>query len=337
MEKSVEFQNSAGENQLSKEDQELVLSLPRVKSWDYAFLYQYQGFWCASNCFHGILSFQRHFQAKDTDILLVTFPKSGTTWLKALTYTIANRSRYTLENSPLLTTPSHDLVPFTDVHIYADNKSSTLEDLPTPRILAIHLPYASLPHSIINSNCRIVYLCRNPLDQFISYWHFISKVPQAADPVSIDEAFEMFCQGVQMFGPIWDHELGYWKASLEKSNKILFLKYEDLKEDIIYYIKKLADFIGCPFNNEEEAQGVIEEISKFCSFDNMKNLEVNQIGKLSYFGIENKAYFRKGKVGDWTNHLTPSMSKRLDNLMEEKFGDSGLMTFIQSPKVQKKN
>ncbi|KAK2635993.1 hypothetical protein Ddye_030785 [Dipteronia dyeriana] len=332
--KSVEFQNSDGANKLSKEDQELVLSLPRVKGWDFSFLYQYQGFWCPSRYLHGILSFQRHFQAKDTDIVLVTFPKSGTTWLKALTYTIANRSRYTLENTPLLTTPSHDLVPFTDLEIYSKNQSSILEDLPTPRILATHLPYASLPQSIINSNCRIVYLCRNPLDQFTSYWHFVL---QPADPVSIDEAFEKFCQGVTMFGPVWDHELGYWKASLEKSNNVLFLKYEDLKEDIIYSTKKLADFIGCPFTNEEEAQGVIEEISKFCSFDNMKNLQVNQTGKVAYFGMETKAFFRKGKVGDWTNHLTPSMSKRLHNLMEEKFGESGLMTFLQSPKVQKKN
>ncbi|KAK2650307.1 hypothetical protein Ddye_017796 [Dipteronia dyeriana] len=127
MEKSVEIQNSDRVNKLSKEDQERVLSLPRVKGRDFYFLCQYQGFW-------------------------------------------------------------------------------------------------------------------NPLDQFTSYWHFVL---QPADPVSIDEAFEKFCQGVMMFGPVWDHELGYWKANLEKSNKILFLKYEDMKEDIIYSTKKLVDFNGC--------------------------------------------------------------------------------------------
>ncbi|KAL5803650.1 hypothetical protein ACOSQ4_031955 [Xanthoceras sorbifolium] len=322
MEKPVDFQN--------KEDQELLLTLPRVKSWDFPYLYQYQGFWYATKYLHGIISFQKHFQAKDTDIILATFPKSGTIWLKTLTFNIVNRSRYTSENTPLLTKSPHDLVPFLDIHIYGRNQSSTLEDLPTPRTLATHLPYSSLPPSIISSNCRIVYLCRNPLDQFISYWHFAPKIRNQAimEPISIDEAFEMLCQGVQCFGPIWDHMLGYWKASLEKPDKILFLKYEDLQEDIISCLKKLADFLGYPFTDEEEIRGVIEEISKFSSFDNMKNLELNQFGTLASSGIENKMFFRKGKVGDWTNYLSPSMSKRLEKVMAEKLGQSpGLMTF----------
>ncbi|KAH7543723.1 hypothetical protein JRO89_XS15G0006100 [Xanthoceras sorbifolium] len=322
MEKLLDFQN--------KEDQELLLTLPRVKSWDFPYLYQCQGFWSASMFLHGIISFQKHFQAKDTDIILVTFPKSGASWLKTLTFNIVNRSRYTLENTPLLTTSPHDLVPFLEIQVYGINQFSILEDLHTPRTLATHLPYASLPPSIISSSCRIVYLCRNPLDQFISHWHFAPKIQDQAmtEPILLDDAFEMFCQGVQCYGPIWDHMLGYWKASLEKPDKILFLKYEDLQEDIISCLKKLADFLGCPFTDEEETRGVIEELSKFSSFDNMRNLEVNKTGTLASIGIENNFCFRKGKVGDWTNHLSLSTLKRLEKVMEEKLGESpGLMTF----------
>ncbi|KAJ0033973.1 hypothetical protein Pint_26268 [Pistacia integerrima] len=49
-----------------------------------------------------MIRFQRHFHAQDNDIMLITFPKSGTLWLKALTFTIVNRYQYTQENSPLL-------------------------------------------------------------------------------------------------------------------------------------------------------------------------------------------------------------------------------------------
>jgi hypothetical protein len=44
--------------------------------------------------------------------------------------------------------------------------------------------------------------------------------------------------------------LGYWKASLERPDKVLFLKYEDLKEDIISNLKKIAGF-----NNAEMHRG----------------------------------------------------------------------------------
>ncbi|KAI8028234.1 Cytosolic sulfotransferase 14 [Camellia lanceoleosa] len=124
------------------------------------------------------------------------------------------------------------------------------------------------------------------------------------------------------FGPFWDHALGYWKESLERPHKVLFLMYEDLKEDITLQIKRLAEFMGVPFSLEEERKGVIEEISKLCSFNNLRELEVNKSGSLLQF--ENKTFFRRGEVGDWVNHLTSEMVQRLNKIMEEKLDNSGL-------------
>ncbi|KAL7175423.1 hypothetical protein ACSBR2_029091 [Camellia fascicularis] len=109
-------------------------------------------------------------------------------------------------------------------------------------------------------------------------------------------------RGVVGFGPFWDNVLGYWKESLERPHKVLFLMYEDLKEDIILQMKKVAEFIGVLFSFEEEKESVIEEISRLCSFHNLRDLEVNKTGSVLYF--ENKTYFRKGEVGDWVNYLT---------------------------------
>jgi len=117
--------------------------------------------------------------------------------------------------------------------------------------------------------------------------------------------------------------LGYWKESIERPHKVLFLKYEDLKEDITFQLKKLAEFLGIPFSLEEERSGVIENIAKLCSFENLKELEVNKSGK-SIKNFENKDLFRKGEVGDWVNHLSPTMVEQLTELLEEKLGGSGL-------------
>lgn len=66
--------------------------------------------------------------------------------------------------------------------------------------------------------------------------------------------------------------------SLEKPEKVLFVKYKDLKEDVVSQLKVLAKFLGFPIIAKEEGEGVIEEIAKLCGFENLKNLEVNKSG-----------------------------------------------------------
>ncbi|XAR54403.1 hypothetical protein NMG60_11029513 [Bertholletia excelsa] len=133
----------------------------------------------------------------------------------------------------------------------------------------------------------------------------------------------MFQEGICAFGPFWDHVLEYWNKSLEEKDRILFLKYEDLKEDIISQITKLADFLGFLFSEEEKKRGVIEEISRLCSIENLKGLEVNTSGECIP-GLQNNAYFRKGEVGDWANYLSSAIAEKIKNLVEEKFKGSGI-------------
>lgn len=117
--------------------------------------------------------------------------------------------------------------------------------------------------------------------------------------------------------------LGYWKASLEKPETVLFMWYEDLKKDPIFELKRLAAFLGFPFSVEEEAQGLVEDIIRLCSIGSLKGLEINQKGL-----IRSKApassFFRNGEVGDYVNHLTPSMVETMNKVVQEKFAGSGL-------------
>ncbi|KAH7569425.1 hypothetical protein JRO89_XS06G0159800 [Xanthoceras sorbifolium] len=233
--------NGVQDYYLTDEVRQLISTLPREKDFDGTYLYQYQeGFWYRPTYIVGILSAQRHFQARDDDIILITYPKSGTTWLKALTYAIVHRSHYAFEHSPLLTSNPHELVPFIELSAFI----------------------------------RKIIVLESILDQFISHWHFMVKIAQdrETDPLSLEEALERVSRGIQGCGPSWEHVLGYWRASLENPNKILFLKYEDVMEDTLFYVKKMAEFLGCPFSSVEENQGVIAEILKLCSFENMKDL-----------------------------------------------------------------
>ena len=151
--------------------------------------------------------------------------------------------------------------------------------------------------------------------------------------LDLKEAFELFCEGVSIAGPYWNNVLGYWRASLESPERIVFIKYEDLKNETIYYVKKMAEFMDYPFSLEEEVNGVVENIINLCSFENLSSLEVNQSGPMQFLsGIvgENNAFFRKGKVGDWKNHLTPEMATRLDQITEQKLSSSGLTLHVSA-------
>ncbi|XP_031282381.1 cytosolic sulfotransferase 3-like [Pistacia vera] len=90
---------------------------------------------------------------------------------------------------------------------------------------------------------------------------------------------------------------GYWNESIKRPEKILFLKYEEMKKDTRGQVKKLASFPGKPFVNEEE----VDKILWRCSLERLKNLEVNKSGIDPWDGLAYKTYFRLGNVGDWKN------------------------------------
>ncbi|XP_054811767.1 cytosolic sulfotransferase 15-like [Prosopis cineraria] len=326
---SVELENEACDEEyekLSQEFKQLLLSLPKTKGFGHRNIYLFQDIWYIPTRIQAISSFQKNFQAKDSDIILSSLPKSGTTWLKALTFAVVNRKRFSpsQNNHPLLFSNPHELVPFFEYNHYVNNQIPDLSILPEPRIFSTHVPFHSLPDTITESKCKIIYICRNPFDNFISLFLFVNKlVPPSLPKLSCEEALERYSSGINECGPFWTHMLGYWRESRERPNKILFLRYEDLKGDINFYLRRLAEFMDCPFNFEEESEGVIENIIELCSFEKMKELEVNKTGKFVN-KFDKKDFFRKGEVGDWLNHFSPWMIEKLSKVIEEKLGDSGL-------------
>ncbi|XP_050220908.1 flavonol sulfotransferase-like [Mercurialis annua] len=313
---------------------EIMSTFPRERDWSLYSedLYQYKGFWFMGKFLDGILSAQDQYNSPSPDdIILASFMKTGTTWLKALAFAIVTRNSFDINStSPLLNKGPHDCVPFLDVDLAKDSSN---RDMSMP-LVGTHMPYSCLPKSILESGCKIVYIWRDPKDVFISMWFFLAKLMKlmGCKPVSLEEAFEFFCNGVVTYGPYWDHVLSYWKAKQEFPEKILFLKYEEMKKDESFYVKKLAEFMGYSFSSEEEENGVMQKIIEMCSFDNLSNLEVNKNGGYredkSPLAMKNNVFFRKGEVGDWKNHLTAEMGARLDEIMEQKLMDSGFRTMI---------
>ncbi|VAH40879.1 unnamed protein product [Triticum turgidum subsp. durum] len=292
---------------------------------------QYKGFWFKPMILEGVLLASRAFTPRADDVVLATQPKCGTTWLKALAFTVTTRSCHGLgADHPLLTCHPHHLVPYIEILGAAGGHVVDLGVLPSPRLLATHMPMSLLPPETRSLGCRVVYLCRDPKDTLVSRLHFENKLAAqrgGAGP-SMDDAFGMFCEGFSPYGPFWDHCLEYWEESMARPDTILFLKYEEIKLDPARVVRRLASFLGVPLTEQEESFGVADKVARMCSFETLTGLEVNQVGGVSHGNrvhFDNSVFYRKGEVGDWVNHMSREMGEKLDRIVQQKLHGSGLV------------
>ncbi|XP_039017225.1 flavonol 4'-sulfotransferase-like [Hibiscus syriacus] len=206
------------------------------------------------------------------DVFLCSAPKTGTTWLKALSFAIVSRTTV-VDDGSTAANPFHSKLP---------------QDPPISPSLLFRNPCPVVESSTFVETQRI------PLFQVSLPGKTRNVEKHGTSP--FDKAFELFCNGESFYGPYWDHVLGYWNASLEQPDRILFLKYEEMMEDACFYTKKLAEFMGYGFTLEEEKKGMVEKIVEMCSFENLRNLEVNKDGKVGKNGpweMKNNLFFAK--------------------------------------------
>ncbi|KAJ4720543.1 Sulfotransferase [Melia azedarach] len=273
-------------------NQEQLDQLPKESFWESGELYQWEGFWYRPSLLQG-----------------------------------SSSSHGSLENDELLVKNRHSIIKSLEYIFGVFNGTpDDLSAMPSPRLFHTHVPYSVVPDSIKNSECKIVYLYRNPKDTLISSRHFFNKVLRQPneEPYPLEKAYDGFCRGVHPFGPFFYHALQYWNESLKNPEKILFLKYEDLKGDPEGEVKKLASFLGRPFENKQE----IEKVLWKSSLERLKILDVNKDDSRSIVPIPTSSFFRRGVVGDWKNYLTEEMEQGLDQITCIKLEGSGLYSDI---------
>ncbi|CAD6231116.1 unnamed protein product [Miscanthus lutarioriparius] len=230
---------------------------------------------------------------------------------------------------PFHTLGPHECIPFLELQLYTSDRVPDLGKLQDPRLFATHVPFVALPRSVVATpGCKVVYVCRDPKDTFVSLWHFMNKLRanKGMEPLSVEFAAEQFCAGVSPRGPYWEHVLGYWRAHLARPEQVLLFRYEEMQRDPAAHVRRLAEFVGLPFGAGED--GTADATVRLCAFDRMNELRATKDGKMeSVVGaVDNSFFFRRGVVGDWMNHLSPEIAQRIDAVTRSKFQGSGLIS-----------
>lgn len=255
--------------------------------------------------------FYSTFKPRSGDVYLITYPKAGTLWLVEIvrrlvmpsntntdTVSVKEKLKFVGGAGPLFEVSTHQ----------------QLNPLPSPRYLVTHLPMNLTPYSS-DDNVKYIYLARNPRDLVVSYFHFMRSLPFIDYQGTWEQFLKYFMKGDLPWGSYYDHVLDWWARKDEKN--VLFLKYEDLKQDLKGQTKIIAEFMGYSLS-EEEAEGIQEK----CTFQAMKaNDQAMQVfGKLFKQGT----YLRKGIVGDWKNHFSPAQLEKFNELYKSRMQGSGL-------------
>ncbi|XP_069591043.1 sulfotransferase 1C1-like [Ranitomeya imitator] len=254
-----------------------------------------------------------NFQARDGDIVVVSYPKSGTTWMQEILDLIVQDGD--VEKS--LRAPGFIRVPCLEM---GHTSLAVANSMPYPRVLKTHLPVHLMPPSFWEKDVKIVYIARNPKDCMVSYYYFHKMDQSMADPGSWDNFFSMFLAGDVNWGSWFDHVVGWWQA--KDKHKVLYVFYEDMIEDSRREIRKVMTFLGKDFSED-----IIQKILLYTSFESMKDNSMANFGTLPETVLDQSvsSFMRKGIVGDWKNHFLESQNIVFDEEYQKKMAGSGLV------------
>jgi hypothetical protein len=206
-------------------------------------------------------------------IAVVSFPKSGRTWLRFMLDEVGMSPRFTHEN--------------------ADRRASLEYTRENIRLS----PYK-----------KVVFLYRNPLDTVISFYNhakYVTDWPYAPDelPASISEFLRHPRMGIRYL-------LEFNKAWLESADRFddfLALSYEELRQDPVGGLRRVVDFCGGRRISDRKLRRAVEA----GEFNRMRKLE--ESGKLAaiYPGMfmapsadPRGRKVRAGKIGNYREVLS---------------------------------
>ena len=246
------------------------------------------------------------------DVWIATYPKTGTLWTAQIVRLIHSKG---VQDDTVLPT----VVPWLENSDLNFKSDLPVEKMPRPRAFRSHFPYASFPtsNSPHSMPSKFIYVMRNPKDVVVSYFKFL-KLGIYPD-LQWDQFWKMFMAGYTPYGDYFDHILSWWAH--RDSPNILFMKYEDIKKDLLQAVSKIASFLEVDLSPD-----VIQKIAELTTFEKMKT---DKTANFSWYKMFNNKrgrpeYLRKGTVGDWTMHLSAEESAAVDKKCQEKFAGTGI-------------
>uniref|UniRef100_F6U8N1 Sulfotransferase n=1 Tax=Ornithorhynchus anatinus TaxID=9258 RepID=F6U8N1_ORNAN len=242
-------------------------------------------------------------EIRDSDIFIITYPKSGTIWTQQIVNLIVfDEHRNGTEN-----VDNMERV----LWIEYSTASKDFGQRPSPRVFSSHLPYYLMPKALRNKKGKVIYVYRNPKDTMTSFYHFAKILGYIKPEVTMENFMERFLAGNVASGLWFDHVRGWFTH--EHDFNLLFMSYEEMKKDLRNAVLKISKFLGKKLTDEE-----VESVVKQATFQNMINDSRANYNRIKDDIIQKQVFLRKGIIGDWKNALTVAQNEKFDKIFQEK-------------------
>jgi len=218
------------------------------------------------------------------DTFIVSYPRSGNTWTRFL---VANLLH---PEEPASFANIERLVPDSEAQ-----SSRYLRRIPRPRVIKSH-QYFDPRYK------RVIYVVRDPRDVALSYYDFERKYRHIDDAYPLQNYVSNFVCGRLSSADwgTWGENVGSWVSTRRGQKDFLLLRYEDMLENAMPEVAKIAAFFGVEAA-AERVRGAVER----SSVQRMRGLEKLQ-GK-DWVSTKNKRsdipFVRTAASGHWMSKL----------------------------------
>lgn len=259
-------------------------------------------------------------EMRSSDVIVVTWPKSGTTWMQYIVTQLIYGKEIADEKNLFETNIFLEIVQNPFQPDDSEGFYKLAEGRPSPRLLKSHLKLHMLPKCLFDSKAKVIYVVRNPKDAAVSYFNFCRMNPFLPPYKDWSEFFEYFRRGLLPWGDWFEHVLPWWEKRNEPN--VLFIKYEDMKKDLVNAVTSVSEFLGKSLSDDE-----IEDICARSSFEAMKKNPAAS-PDLAHPILSKRdptiQFMRKGEIGNWKNYFTVAQNERFDEMYKHKMEGTGL-------------
>ncbi|KAJ8040074.1 Sulfotransferase family cytosolic 1B member 1 [Holothuria leucospilota] len=228
--------------------------------------FEYDGVWYPPFVRPHILDRIRTFEVREDDLILSTFSKCGTNWMREiilLVYQDGHVDKVNRDVDPSLC----GMLELGHPPDFNKSVADYVAALPSPRFYYTHLPAQHLPAQVWTKKPKMVYVTRNPKDALTSLYRFLNANPANTCEVPWRMLFEIFISKKIPFGNWFDQALAYWEH--RDDGHVCFVTYEEMKQtymqDIRSVIKRLATFLGVTVSSDG-----LQRIVEHSSLEGMK-------------------------------------------------------------------